>query len=65
MKTKIFYQSFDYSNGIKNRRLVDVDEKINKFIAENSIEIIDIKLVATSTEEDTDIIALVMYREVS
>jgi len=65
VKTKIFYQSFDYSNGIKNRRLVDVDEKINKFIAENSIEIIDIKLVATSTEEDTDIIALVMYREVS
>ncbi|MBH0346375.1 hypothetical protein BK731_16860 [Bacillus thuringiensis serovar muju] len=65
MKTKIFYQSFDYSNGIKNRRLVDVDEKINKFIAENSIEIIDIKIVATSTDEDMDVIALVMYREVS
>ncbi|MCM3736418.1 hypothetical protein M3215_11435 [Bacillus cytotoxicus] len=63
MKTKMIYQHYEYWDNHQKKRLVDIDESINKFIEENSIEVIDIRLTSTSFEEQMDVVALVMYKD--
>lgn len=59
IKVKVFYDIRDYSK----KRWVHADEQINEFIANNSIEVVDVKFHVTSGE-DSRTYLLLIYRKV-
>jgi len=62
MKTKLFTGHF-VGEKLVDRRFIDVDAEINEFLAQEKVELVDIKLSTCAQGEEIWNTALLIYKE--